>query len=151
VQASSSLSIGRTCAWPRRLPVTEMHFRHFSREFLKEKIVISRNPNNLNFDLLREWTGTIRAHAWVRVICRSVWHDLFVWGFAYLHVDTTRSYPLMPEFFMSTNVYEWVVSQYKWANPHTNKSCHTDLEISDNSWANRNAQSWRINSIRSHE
>jgi len=32
VQASSSLSIGRTCAWPRRLPVTEMHFRHFSRE-----------------------------------------------------------------------------------------------------------------------
>jgi len=26
-------SIGRTCAWPRRLPVTEMHFRHFSREF----------------------------------------------------------------------------------------------------------------------
>jgi len=34
VQASSSLSIGRACAWPRRLPVTEMHFRHFSREFL---------------------------------------------------------------------------------------------------------------------
>jgi len=32
VQASSSLSIGRTCAWPRRLPVTEVHFRHFSRE-----------------------------------------------------------------------------------------------------------------------
>ena len=30
---SSSLSIGRTCAWPRRLPVTEMHFHHFSREF----------------------------------------------------------------------------------------------------------------------
>ena len=34
VQASSSLSIGRTCAWPRRLPVTEMHFRHFPHEFL---------------------------------------------------------------------------------------------------------------------
>ena len=34
VQASSSLSIGRTCAWPRRLPVTEMNFRHFSREFV---------------------------------------------------------------------------------------------------------------------
>ena len=33
VQASSSLSIGRTCAWPWRLPVTEMNFRHFSREF----------------------------------------------------------------------------------------------------------------------
>jgi len=33
VQASSSLSIGRTCAWPRRLPITEMHFRHFSCEF----------------------------------------------------------------------------------------------------------------------
>jgi len=32
VQDSSSLSIGRTCACPRRLPVTEMHFRHFSRE-----------------------------------------------------------------------------------------------------------------------
>ena len=30
VQASSSLSIGRTCAWPRRLPVTELYFRHFS-------------------------------------------------------------------------------------------------------------------------
>jgi len=34
VQASSSLSIGRTCAWPRRAPVTEMHFRHYSREFI---------------------------------------------------------------------------------------------------------------------
>jgi len=34
VQASTSLSIGRTCAWPRRLPVTEMHFCHFSHEFL---------------------------------------------------------------------------------------------------------------------
>jgi len=33
VQASSSLSIGCTCAWPRRLPVTEMHFCYFSREF----------------------------------------------------------------------------------------------------------------------
>ena len=32
-QASSSLSISRTCAWPRTLPVTEKHFRHFSREF----------------------------------------------------------------------------------------------------------------------
>jgi len=27
------LSVGCTCAWLRRLPVTEMHFRHFSREF----------------------------------------------------------------------------------------------------------------------
>jgi len=35
VQVSSSFSIGRTCAWPRRLPVTEMHFRHFHREFQK--------------------------------------------------------------------------------------------------------------------
>jgi len=34
LQASSSLSIGRTCAWPRRLPVTEMHFCHFSRELV---------------------------------------------------------------------------------------------------------------------
>jgi len=34
VQASSSLSIGRTCAWPRRLPVTEMHFRHFRASFV---------------------------------------------------------------------------------------------------------------------
>ena len=34
VQTSTSLFIGGTCAWPRRLPVTEMHFRHFSREFL---------------------------------------------------------------------------------------------------------------------
>jgi len=33
VQASSSLSLSRTCALPRRLPVTEMHFRHFPREF----------------------------------------------------------------------------------------------------------------------
>jgi len=33
VQVSSSLSIRRTCAWPRELPVTEMHFRHFSHEF----------------------------------------------------------------------------------------------------------------------
>jgi len=31
--AVATLSIGRTCAWPRRLPVTEMHFRHFSRQF----------------------------------------------------------------------------------------------------------------------
>ena len=29
VQASSSLSIGRTCAWPRRLPVTEICFAIF--------------------------------------------------------------------------------------------------------------------------
>jgi len=31
VQASSSLSTGRTCACPRRLPETEIRFRHFSR------------------------------------------------------------------------------------------------------------------------
>ena len=37
VQASSSLSIGRTCAWPWRLPVTEMLFRHFSREFIEDR------------------------------------------------------------------------------------------------------------------
>jgi len=41
VQVSSSLSIGRTCAWPRRLPATEMHFRHFSREFFNIKQGIS--------------------------------------------------------------------------------------------------------------
>jgi len=29
------LFIGRTCAWPQRLPVTEMHFRHFLLEFSK--------------------------------------------------------------------------------------------------------------------
>jgi len=33
VQTSSSLSIGRTCAWPRRLPVTKIHFHCFSRDF----------------------------------------------------------------------------------------------------------------------
>jgi len=38
VQASSSLFI----AWPRRLPVTEIHFRHFSREF-----VLSARVNQL--------------------------------------------------------------------------------------------------------
>jgi len=34
VQASSSLSVGCTCTWPRRLPVTEMHFCHFRASFL---------------------------------------------------------------------------------------------------------------------
>jgi len=33
VQVSSFLSIGRPCSWPLRLPVTEMHLRHFFREF----------------------------------------------------------------------------------------------------------------------
>jgi len=40
VQALSSLSIGRTCAGPRRLPVTEMHFRHFSRESLDISVIL---------------------------------------------------------------------------------------------------------------
>jgi len=43
VQVSSSLSTGRTCAWPRRLPVTEMHFRHFSREFFQSLFKFSNN------------------------------------------------------------------------------------------------------------
>jgi len=30
VQASSSLSMSRTRAWPRSLPITEIYFRHFS-------------------------------------------------------------------------------------------------------------------------
>jgi len=34
----TSLSIGRTCAWPLSLPLIEMHFRHFSREFFEEKV-----------------------------------------------------------------------------------------------------------------
>jgi len=53
VQASSSLPIGRTCAWPRRLPVTEMHFRHFAREF---RIEISKNPLGLAI-MITEPTG----------------------------------------------------------------------------------------------
>ena len=32
VQASSSLSMGRTRAWPWSLPITEIYFRHFSRQ-----------------------------------------------------------------------------------------------------------------------
>ena len=35
VQVSSNLFLVHTCAWSRRLPVTEMHFRHFSREYQK--------------------------------------------------------------------------------------------------------------------
>jgi len=34
VQASSSLPISRTCAWPWSLPITEIYFRHFLREFV---------------------------------------------------------------------------------------------------------------------
>jgi len=38
VQASSSLSISRPCAWPRRLLVTRIHFRHFLHEFSQTHI-----------------------------------------------------------------------------------------------------------------
>ena len=69
VQASSSLSTGRTCAWPRSLPVTEMHFRHFSREFLsypeKAKEIAYEDipslyvlPHTIPFLSTRQWRGS---------------------------------------------------------------------------------------------
>jgi len=44
LQASSSLSIGRTRTWPRSLPATEMHFRHFSREFVVNVCDCGKKP-----------------------------------------------------------------------------------------------------------
>ena len=67
VQASSSLSIGRTCAWPRRLPVTEMHFRHFSCE------LIIRNSSNMQlYQVLQILLASSSALMGVCVLARSI-------------------------------------------------------------------------------
>jgi len=81
VQASSSWFMGRTRARPRRLPVTEMHFRRFSRElylffvlfpdpqFTKcqtlMKILANLQPFLLNLEMSRnksliQWSQSIR-------------------------------------------------------------------------------------------
>jgi len=95
VQASSSLSVGRTCAWPRRLPVTEMHFRHFSREF-------TLCPNNTQHDQ--------NLCCQVPVCLQYCW-SCFTVHCSLITIDYLRMlvYPMRPVvnqlFFVSADVY----------------------------------------------
>jgi len=69
VQASSSLSMGRTRAWPRSSLITEIYIRHFSREFLSKSWTLeTRHPNRAAEQ------ASIHTHAFAKSKHITLWY-----------------------------------------------------------------------------